>query len=381
VDPILTLPVGTWRITAHMSFAIGGCNSNRHELDVSNVIQVVAPTGDGPVVDQVEDSLFRLELTTPRRIYGPLDAIEPVATVTSLGPAAETTIYHAGSIVGWTIEEVGGSRTMSGGMTAVCATSTIRRDTPLTFPFEKSGGIGQTFDRAWFDDPDLHLPVGTWRIRAYTTITADDGPAPSDGSFTCGTRGHGMEATNVITVVGATPPSVQPSPVPTAEASPTASPNPTVAPSPSEGPVIGSVGDGIFRLDLKTPHGIYGPDDAIDPVATLFYIGPESTVTFAHAKPTIGFRIEEVGGDRTMGGVVEDVCQATTLQRGEATTFPFVKGGTVEQTFDRAWFADPILHLPVGTWRILADLDANIDQCGPVGDIHKLTVQTTIVVR
>jgi hypothetical protein len=301
--------------------------------------------------------------------------------VTFLGPAAETAIYQAGSIVGWTIEEVGGNRTMSGAMTAPCAHAVIRRDTPLTFPFEKSGGIGQTFDRAWFDDPVLHLPVGTWRIRAFTTVSADDGPAPSDGSFTCGTRGHGMEAANVITVVGDTPPSAQPSPVPTVALSPTATPTGTAAPSPSEGAVIGSVGDGIFRLDLKTPHGIYGPGDAIEPVATLFYIGPDSTVTFGHGAPTISFRIEEIGGDRRMGGFVEDVCQSTTLERGQPTTFPFVKAGTVSATFDQAWYADPTLHLPTGTWQILADLDAYVDSCGLDADIHKLTVATTIVVR
>jgi hypothetical protein len=209
-DPTLTLPTGTWRITANMNFGVGGCRSD-HVLHVSNVIRVVPATGDGPVVDRAEDDAFRLQLTIPRGTYGPYDAIEPIAIVTFLGPAAEASIHHAGSIVGFEIEEVGGSRSLYPGITPVCATSTIRRDTPLAIPYVKSGAIGGAFDRAWFDDPALHLPVGTWRIRAYTIISTDGGPAPTDGSFTCGTTGHDLEAVNVITVTGEASPSNGPS--------------------------------------------------------------------------------------------------------------------------------------------------------------------------
>ncbi len=105
-DPWLALPVGTWRITADMEFGVGGCRTT-NVLHASNVIRVVAPTGDGPVADVAQDDAFRLELTTPRRTYTSTDAIEPVATVTFLGPAAETAIHHGGSIVGFDIEEVG----------------------------------------------------------------------------------------------------------------------------------------------------------------------------------------------------------------------------------------------------------------------------------
>lgn len=223
-DPTLALPVGTWRITANMSLGVGGCGGSDHALHVSNVIHVVAPIGDGPVVDVAQDDAFRLELTTRRRTYNPTDAIEPVAIVTYLGPAAETTI-HGGSVVPFEIEEVGGPRTFYPALPAGCGTSTMMRDTPLTFPFAKYGLVDGPFGRAWYADPVLRLPVGTWRIRAYTTISTDDGAAPSDGSFTCGTKGHGLEATNVITVVG----NVSSSEVPSFRASPSPTP-PTVEP-------------------------------------------------------------------------------------------------------------------------------------------------------
>jgi hypothetical protein len=204
-DPTLTLPIGTWRITANMNFGVGGCRSD-HVLHVSNVIRVVAATSDGPVVDVAQDDAFRLELSVPRRTYRPNEAIDPAATVTFLGPAAETVI-RGWSIVPFEIEEVDGPRTFYPALPASCGTSTMRRDTPLTFPFVKYGLVDGPFGRAWYADPVLRLPVGTWRIRAYTAMATDDGPAPSDGSFTCGTRGHSLQVAIVITVEGDAAPS------------------------------------------------------------------------------------------------------------------------------------------------------------------------------
>ncbi len=223
-DRTLTLPVGTWRIVASADLGVSGC-APTHHLRVSNVIRVVAPTDDGPVVDMTQDGAFRLELTTPRRTYAPNDAIEPVATVTFLGPAADATIHGGAPSIAYEIEEVGGPRTWYPTLPAGCATSTIRRDTPLTVPFVKSGPLDGPFGRAWYDDPVLRLPAGIWRIRAYTMIATDDGAAPSDGSFACGTRPHPLDATNVITVIGDAAPSTEPSRTPSV--------SPTIAPSPT----------------------------------------------------------------------------------------------------------------------------------------------------
>jgi hypothetical protein len=377
-DPTLTLPIGTWRITALMGFGIGECGVGSHVLQVSNVIRVVAPTGDGPPIDRAEDSLFRLELTTPRRIYAPTDAIEPMATVTLLGPAAELPIYRAGSIVGFEIEEVGGDRTLYPGIQPVCASDVVRRDTPLTIPYTKSGPIGGAFDQAWFDDPVLRLPAGTWRIRAYTTISADDGPAPSDGSFTCGTRGHGLDVAIVITVVGDNAPSpsasVRPSPTATL-----GSPEPTA----NLDPVSKSVDDAAFQLTLTTPHGTYGPNDVIEPNATVTYLGPSGKTSMFHGSSPVGFLIDEIGGTRRMDGGMDLPCLQTTATQGVPLSYPFEKAGTTEHGFDAVWYQDPALHLPTGVWRIRAYLDIDVTDgtmtCG--GIHHHLEVENVITVR
>jgi hypothetical protein len=375
-DQKLTLPIGTWRIVASIDLGVGGCTPSHH-LSVANTVRVVASTGDGPVVDVAQDDAFRLELTTPRRTYTPTDAIDPVATVTFLGPAAETSIHHGGSIVGFDIEEVDGSRTLYGGTTAVCATSTIRGDMSPAFPFTKSGPIGGAFDRAWFDDPALHLPVGTWRIHAYTTITTDDGPAPSDGSFTCGTKGHGLEATNVITVAG----NGEPSPSPIVAPSPSitaSSPEPTA----NTDPVSRSVDDGVFQLTLTTPQGTSGPEDAIQPIAAVTYLGPSAETTMYHASSPVGFRIDEIGGTRQMGGAMALPCLHTAARKDMPLPYPFEKAGMIGQGFDEAWYRDPVLHLPVGVWRIRAYLDIDLTDgtttCG--GTHHHLEVENLISV-
>src|SRR3954447_12630589 len=43
--------------------------------------------------------------------------------------------------------------------------------------------------------------------------------------------------------------------------------------------VTNSTDDGTFRLELTTPRSTYGPADAIQPVATLTYLGPDATIT------------------------------------------------------------------------------------------------------
>ena len=268
---------------------------------------------------------------------------------------------------------------MNGGMTAVCAADSIRRDTPLSFPFEKSGAIGPSFDAVWFGDPVLHLPAGTWRIKAYTTISTDDGPPPSDGSFACGTRDHGQEASTVITVSGDPDilPSAPPSANPTAEVSPSpsaAAPDrPIVSPSP--GPVSGSVTDGSFRLDLTTPTGIYAENEMIMPVATLTYVGPDPTVTIEYGEPYVTFAVEEIGGVGRLAGSGSEVGSTATLARGVPTKIPFALA------LDQAWLADPVLKLPPGLWRITATFSAVIPGLGafPIGS-HRVSVENVIAV-
>jgi hypothetical protein len=333
----------------------------------------------GPAFATADDGMFRLELTTPRGTYGPDDAIEPVATVTYHGPKATETISHAASPIGFRIEEVGGQRQMAGGMRQPCKSTVLANGTPTTVPFAKAGSPDNPndgFDRAWYNDPVFRLPAGTWRIIADLLVNSGEG---------CGGEPHNLTVENTIQVVAANAQVPTPSPsVPT--------PSPSVptpgasVPTPSAttaAPVVASAADANVRLTLTTPRGTYTPVDPIDPLATVTYLGPLARETLFHAASPIGFVIEEVGGVRTMGGGMDTPCLSTELAQGASATVPFEKAGSSDNPqdgFDQAWYEDPILRLPAGTWRIIASLDV---YTGPVtcgGDGHQLTVENVIVV-
>lgn len=305
------------------------------------------PAG-GPVTAEASDGMFRLELTTPHGSYGPGDAIEPVARVTYLGPDGTITVQHARSQLVFRIQEVGGTREMTGGTRSSCESTNLVNGEPLVVPFAKSGSPdnpSRGFDLAWYQDPVLTLPVGTWRI----TVDMDF----STGG--CGDEPHVLQASNVIQVVAQSP----------------------------DGPVVDTAEDGVFRLELSTPRRTYAPTDAIEPVATIRYLGSNGETTMYHAASPVGFIIEEIGGDRQMGGVMNEPCLRTTIRVDTPLTYPFDKAGTTERGFDAAWYQDPVLRLPVGTWRIRAYLDVSVTDgtatCGGLN--HYLEVQNVITVR
>jgi hypothetical protein len=315
------------------------------------------PTGPGdPVGATAEDANFRLALTTPRATYSPDDAIEPVASVTYLGPRATETMSHAAYPIGFQIKEVGGERLMGGGMRQPCLQTELAKGESVLLPFAKAGtpDFGG-FDRAWYGDPVLRLPEGTWQIIAYLDVHV--GGCDGEGER------HQLTVENVVRVVE------RDAAIPTPSAS-------------SDRPVIATAEDASFRLTLTTPRATYSPDDAIEPVASVTYLGPQATETMFHAAYPIGFQIEEVGGERLMGGGMDQPCLRTELAKGEAAVIPFGKAGSPDdprQGFDRAWYEDPVLRLPAGRWRIIAYFDASLGDCG--GEPHQLTVENIILVR
>jgi hypothetical protein len=150
----------------------------------------------------------------------------------------------------------------------------------------------------------------------------------------------------------------------------------------SGAPVVAAAEDASFRLTLTTPRATYSPADAIDPVAAVTYLGPKTSETMYHAMYPIGFQIEEVGGKRVMGGFMDDPCLSTELTKGKPAEFPFGKAGAGTDDpsagFNRAWYQDPVLRLPEGTWRIIANLEIDTGQCG--GEHHQLTVENVVTV-
>jgi hypothetical protein len=343
----------------------------------------VGPAANGPVTATTDDGVFRLTVSTPQGTYGPTEAIAPVATLTYLGPDPEVTIFHAAHPIGFRIEGVGNDRVMGGGTRLPCRSTDLAKDQPITQAFGKGGSPDEVFDRAWYEDPILRLPAGTWRIVAILNIKVGDG---------CRGIEHPLEVTNLIRVVDGAPSPIETgAPLPSAPAeSPTSSAVPSasasaepVVPTPSDGPVTRVTDDGSFRFELAMPSSRYTTADEIDPITTVTYLGPNVTNVF-HAASPILFRIDEVGGERVMGGGMDLPCQSTMFTNGAGKPYPFEKAGSptddLTTGFDRAWYEDPVLRLPAGQWRIMAQLDVTLGGCGADAERHQLTLSAQVTV-
>ena len=66
---------------------------------------------------------------------------------------------------------------------------------------------------------------------------------------------------------------------------------------------------------------------AIEPVATLTYLGPIDPVEYGHSDPAVFFTIEQLDGSAQMTGGAADSCNVTTIGRDEAVKLPFHKAG------------------------------------------------------
>lgn len=162
-------------------------------------------------------------------------------------------------------------------------------------------------------------------------------------------------------------------------------PSPTIAPTPTPTPTLEPVSavadDGVFRLEIGIPQVDYATTDPIRPSARLSYIGAQDAVVYGHASPAVYFTIQQLDGSAQMGGGADDLCELTTLRRDQPAVVAFAKAGQIGLGFDLAWFRDPVLRLPAGTWRIGVSFEGTIPACDIGSETHRLAAFQDIVVR
>ena len=158
-----------------------------------------------------------------------------------------------------------------------------------------------------------------------------------------------------------------------------------VAPS---GPVSGSATNGPFRLVIRSSESHYAPDEPIIVEAALEYDGTESSVRVSHALGAHGSAvnfgiIEPIIGDLTLGGVWQEACTGTTLERGKSVVVPFAKSGAWDGNDPFAgrmteFMQEQTLHLGEGTWHIWAGAQFSLGGCG--GDRIDLRAEIEVIV-
>lgn len=111
---------------------------------------------------------------------------------------------------------------------------------------------------------------------------------------------------------------------------------------------------------MSTPKAIWSAEEAIDIGASLAYLGDQADATlFGSGSGVLGFSVEELTGDKEMGAAWHDDCKGYTIGTHQPISAAYRKsGGWGEEdpnaAFYKAFFADPLFHLPRGQWKITA---------------------------
>lgn len=138
-------------------------------------------------------------------------------------------------------------------------------------------------------------------------------------------------------------------------ATPTGAPTPTAEPSAGQAVAV----EGRFRLTFDLPRTTWAEGEAITGLATLELLGEGAAQLGGSGSGLFGFAFEEVGGRRKIEPAWTADCRAYQLDAGRPMTSTITKAGGFsaddpDAAFYEAFFRDPVLHLPAGTWRITA---------------------------
>jgi hypothetical protein len=128
---------------------------------------------------------------------------------------------------------------------------------------------------------------------------------------------------------------------------------------------IGRNQDGTFGVEIRTPKDTYRVADAIPIVTNVVYLGPNGQTPASSDYPSfVSFGLEQLDGplDMPFGGS-DLMCSAREVVARQPIAVPYAKSGGWSNNdpaagFWQAFFADKELHLPVGTWRVIASLRA-----------------------
>ena len=179
-------------------------------------------------------------------------------------------------------------------------------------------------------------------------------------------------------------PSPTPSPSPTAFA--VSIPTEPTGPELSGGPVVATDTDGEFTLTLTVRQDRYRAGQLIEAEAVLAYDGsPPEVVMRGSSHGLVGFGLEGGEPPVLIGPAFTSDCGAHPIASGDPLVFPFIKSGGFTpgdpaDAFAEAYFAQPELRLPAGTWAIGAGTTFYTGaDCGD--ELHSLSTEAIITVE
>ena len=159
-------------------------------------------------------------------------------------------------------------------------------------------------------------------------------------------------------------------------ATPSPSGPPTAAPAR---PMRAEAREGDFRLILQSSDDHYAAGAPIDLATEVSYLGPQPKLILGGSGGgLVVVSLLQLDGPLRMEGGSDDMCSGYTIAPGAPLTQRYVKsGGWSEEdpnkAFYTAFFADPVLRLPSGKWRVVANAWFTVGDCSMVSHQLKAT--------
>jgi hypothetical protein len=157
--------------------------------------------------------------------------------------------------------------------------------------------------------------------------------------------------------------------------------------SPDTGPITSSAEGNGFVLAVTLPTNTYTPVDPIDLQVTLTWQGAEPTKkVWGSAGGPLMFALKQLDGPIEIGPASDAACGIHEFVRGVPQVSGYRKSGGYSDTdpnaaFYKAFFADPMLRLPVGQWRISVIVDGYLAECAQNAPPLSLNASVDVLVQ
>jgi hypothetical protein len=143
-----------------------------------------------------------------------------------------------------------------------------------------------------------------------------------------------------------------------------------------------TVSDDRFELTMVSPKLVWTDKEPIEIGATLAYLGEEPVTIWHSDQSPVDFALRSIDGPYDTTPVSDLMCGRSEFGPGGVGLYPFAKSGSYDPQgelgkFWRAWFRQPELLLPVGTYQIIAYAEHGASGCD---DIRRLDAALTVEV-
>jgi hypothetical protein len=156
---------------------------------------------------------------------------------------------------------------------------------------------------------------------------------------------------------------------------------------PTDQPIVLEGRDAGFVLSMRIGSGVVDAGAPIDISATLMWEGANASASiWGSGSGPVSFGLEEIDGDIVLGGAMTSDCQQDEFRRLVPVPVPFQKSGgwsaeDPNAAFYRTFFADPVLRLPAGRWRVTANAGGYLLPCEMNAPMVEIRLEAEILVR